>query len=443
MNIDAQPILAKLQPFLDGRPLWLAFSGGLDSTVLVHLLASQIPKLPLKLIHINHQLHGDADNWALHCQQFATVLDLPFTTIKVDVNVHGLGLEAAARQARYDAIAKHIGKKALLLTGQHQQDQAETLMLQLLRGAGNRGLSAMAFASDWQTMTILRPLLDIDRATLAEYARYHQLEYLDDPSNDDISIQRNYLRQQIWPLLQKRWPALNQTLSRSAGHLNEAQSLLDELAVADLQTAEADKTTASLNCQALLTLSPARQRNALRSFLHQLLMPLPTTAVLQRMLDEVCAAKIDAQPLVEWSELEARRFAGRLYIQQKLPPIVADWQQTLHAPESLLLPDGQYLNWQPVASGGMSLAIIKQGLVVRFRQGGEKIQLAGHLQHHDLKNCLQNWQVSPWQRKRIPLLFANAELVAVSGFAVSETAIAASGETGWWPTVGMAHVTDF
>ena len=326
MNIDAQPILAKLQPFLDGRPLWLAFSGGLDSTVLVHLLASQTPKLPLKLIHINHQLHADADNWALHCQQFATALDLPFTTIKVNVDIQGgLGLEAAARQARYDAIARHIGKKALLLTGQHQQDQAETLMLQLLRGAGNRGLSAMGFALDWQTMTILRPLLDIDRATLADYARYHQLDYLDDPSNNDISIQRNYLRQQIWPLLQKRWPALNQTLSRSAGHLNEAQSLLDELAVADLKTADADKTTASLNCQALLTLSPARQRNALRSFLHQLAMPLPTTAVLQRILDEVCAAKIDAQPLVEWSELEARRFAGRLFVQQKLPPIMPDW----------------------------------------------------------------------------------------------------------------------
>ncbi len=443
MNIDAQPILAKLQPFLDGRPLWLAFSGGLDSTVLVHLLASQIPKLPLKLIHINHQLHGDADNWALHCQQFATVLDLPFTTIKVDVNVHGLGLEAAARQARYDAIARHIGKKALLLTGQHQQDQAETLMLQLLRGAGNRGLSAMAFESRWQTMTILRPLLDIDKVKLAEYARYHQLDYLDDPSNDDIAIQRNYLRQQIWPLLQKRWPGLNQTLSRSAGHLNEAQSLLDELAAADLQTADADKTTASLNCQVLLTLSPARQRNALRSFLHQLVMPLPTTAVLQRILDEVCAAKIDAQPLVEWSELEARRFAGRLFVQQKLPPIMPDWQQTLNTAAPILLPDGRQLIWQPLTANGISSAIIDQGLTVRFRQGGEKIQLAGHQQHHDLKNCLQQWQVPPWQRARIPLLFAGTELVAVCGYAVSEKAVAAAGETGWWPTVSMADAADF
>ena len=166
-----------------------------------------------------------------------------------------------------------------MLTGQHQQDQAETLMLQLLRGAGNRGLSGMALQSAWQTMTILRPLLNIDRPALAKYAGKYKLPYLNDPSNDDINIQRNYLRNQIWPLLIKRWPALNQTLSRSAAHLSEAQSLLDEFAETDLYTIEADLDSGTLNCTALLRLSAARQRNVLRYFLHQLQMPLPSTAV--------------------------------------------------------------------------------------------------------------------------------------------------------------------
>ncbi|MDT8311483.1 MAG: tRNA lysidine(34) synthetase TilS [Methylophaga sp.] len=444
MTIDAQSILDKLQPFLDGRPLWLAFSGGLDSTVLVHLLASQQPKLPLRLIHINHQLHADAAHWAAHCQQFAGQLQLPITIVEISVDLKtGSGMEATARDARYDAIAKHIGNKAVLLTGQHQQDQAETLMLQLLRGAGNRGLAAMALQSNWQDMTIVRPLLTIDRPALAAYAQQYQLKYIDDPSNNDIKIQRNFLRHQIWPLLKNRWPALNQTLSRSAAHLNEAQALLDELAEIDLQIVNADVTAATLTCANLLALSPARQRNVLRYFLRQMALTLPNTVILQRIIDEVCAAKEDAMPLVEWSDYAARRFAGKLFVHPQWPQINSDWQQLLYAPESLQLPDHHWLNWQLTDGPGLSADLIKQGLLVRFRQGGEKIQLAGHSQHHDLKNCLQQWHIPPWQRSRIPLLFAGSELVAVSGYAVSEKALPPAGEQGWWPFVNDMATTDF
>ncbi len=444
MTINAQPIVAKLQPFLNGRPLWLAFSGGLDSTVLVHLLARQEPKLPLRLIHINHQLHPDAGQWAAHCQQFAKQLQLPITTLEVSVDLDaGLGLEAAARDARYTAINEHIGADGVLLTGQHQQDQAETVMLQLLRGAGNRGLAAMAFQARWQTMNIIRPLLTVDRPALLEYAQHHQLKFLDDPSNADIQIQRNFLRHQIWPLLSSRWPALNQTLSRSAAHFSEAQTLLDELAQTDLKTVNADAIAATLDCTALLTLSTARQRNVLRYFLHQLKLPLPSTAILQRIIDDVCAAKTDAMPLVQWSGSEARRFAGRLFLQAQLPPLDHSWQQNLNTLASLTLPDGRQLNWLATNDSGLSAAIIKQGLTLRFRQGGEKIQLAGHTQHHDLKNCLQKWQIPPWQRPRIPLLFAGCELVAVSGYAVSEKALPPTGEQGWWPFVDAVATTDF
>jgi len=442
--INAQPIIAKLQPFLDGRPLWLAFSGGLDSTVLVHLLARQHPELPLRLIHVNHQLHPDAKQWVAHCQQFADQLHLPLTIAEVFVDLQaGLGLEAAARNARYGAINQHIGANGVLLTGQHQQDQAETVMLQLLRGAGNRGLAAMPFQTRWQTMHIVRPLLAFDRAELLDYAKHHQLKFLNDPSNDDIKIQRNFLRHQIWPLLSSRWPALNQTLSRSAAHLSEAQILLDELAEVDLKVVNGDLRAASLDCAALLTLSAARQRNVLRYFLHQLALPLPSTAILKRLIDEVCAAQADAMPLVQWSGMEARRFSGKLYLQAQLPPIDSHWQQKITAREKLLLPDGRQLNWLATDGPGLSPAIIEQGLTVRFRQGGEKIQLAGHQQHHDLKNCLQQWQIPPWQRPRIPLLFVGSELVAVSGYAISEKALPPAGEQGWWPFVATVDAADF
>ncbi len=444
MIIDAQQITAKLQPFLDGRPLWLAFSGGLDSTVLVHLLARQHPELPLRLIHINHQLHPDAHQWAAHCQQFAEQLHLPISIVEVVVDLKGgSGLEAAARNARYDAINRHIGANGILLTGQHQQDQAETVMLQLLRGAGNRGLAAMSFQTRWQTMQIVRPLLTIDRPVLLAYAKHHQLKFLNDPSNDDMQIQRNFLRHQIWPLLSNRWPSLNQTMSRSAAHLSEAQLLLDELAEVDFKVVNVDFQAASLDCAALLTLSAARQRNVLRYFLHQLTLPLPSTAILQQLIDEVCAAQADAMPLVQWSGIEARRFSGKLYLQAQLLPLDSHWQQRISAREKLLLPDGRQLNWLATDGPGLSTAIIQQGLTVRFRQGGEKIQLAGHKQHHDLKKCLQRWQIPPWQRSRIPLLFVGSELVAVTGYAISEKALPPAGEQGWWPFVSMVDAADF
>ncbi|MCX4189136.1 tRNA lysidine(34) synthetase TilS [Methylophaga sp. OBS3] len=433
--INTQQLVAKLQPYLNGQPLWLAFSGGLDSTVLTHLLANSFDDLPLRLVHVNHQLNPNSGQWANQCQQFADTLGLPITTLTVNVDLSsGASLEAAARQARYDAIARHIGDDGILVTGQHLQDQAETLMLQLLRGAGNRGLSAMSFASKWHKMTILRPLLQIEQSELVAYATHHQLPYVDDPSNDDDSIQRNFLRHKIWPLLKTRWPAVNQLLSRSADHLREAQSLLDEMAESDLKLISANFVEKTLSCSALLALSPARQRNVLRYFLHLTTSPLPTTVILQKIIDEVCAAKLDAQPLVQWSGNEARRFGDKLYVQKSLPEVPPDWFTNINKPSSVGLPDGRYLDWKKVSSG-IKQGCFDAGLTVRFRQGGEKIQLAGHLHRHDLKNCLQQWQIPPWQRVRLPLLFAGEELLAVADHAISAKALTAEGEQGWWPFV--------
>ena len=236
---------------------------------------------------------------------------------------------------------------------------------------------------------------------------------------------------------------MNQTLSRSAAHLREAQSLLDELAGDDLKIVKADITAGSMDCSALLSLSAARQRNVLRYFLHKLSLPLPSTAILQRIVDEVCAAKTDASPLVSWSDIEARRFAGKLMLQLQLPSIDADWQRTLDAPEKLQLPDGRQLNWRMTEGPGLSSYIIQKGMTLRFRRGGEKIQLAGHQQHHDLKNCMQQWRIPPWHRSRIPLLFSGSELIAVCDYAVSENVLPAKGKKGWWPFVTAPVATDF
>jgi tRNA(Ile)-lysidine synthase len=428
------------------RPLWLAYSGGIDSLVLVDLLhkAQQQLHFQLRLVHVNHQLSAESNNWAQHCLKQAQHYHLPIDVLTVTVDKQSeLGLEAAAREARYQAIAEHIEENAVLITAQHQQDQAETLLLQLLRGAGPKGLAAMSPSSKVYGIEVLRPLLNVSQSAINDYAQQHQLNWVEDPSNDDISIRRNYLRQQIWPLLEAEWPAASQTLARSAAHCAESHQLNIELAELDCQRLAINPTEHRLSIDALLTLSAARQRNLLRYVLERLDIPSPSSVVLQRIIDELCLAKADKQPEVSWAGGEARRYQQQLYLMTSLEQPEPGYQFAINSTDTVELGAGWLLQWQPKLGEGISLECIEAGLSVACRQGGEKIRLAGHAHSKTLKQLMQDWKILPWQRPIWPLILQAEQLIAVSDYGVAESLVVAKQEIGYLPIVKRSVSASF
>lgn len=443
MALNPQQILVELNRLAAGRRFCLAYSGGIDSHVLLHILANATPSLPeFRVIHINHGLNRDAASWTEHCSKMCQALGVQFKALSVSVkDIDALGLEAAARQARYQAFSDELDADEILLTAQHQQDQAETLMLQLLRGAGPRGLSAMWPETNNNGLTILRPLLTVSKQEIRNYAELHQLEWVEDPSNNDARIKRNYLRQHIWPELQDHWPALDKTLSRSAEHCREAVVLMQELAEMDAKTVCPKPNQLSLS--ALLDVSPERQRNLLRLIIEKQGLTLPSTVILQRIIDEVCHAAADKLPEVRWPGTVVRRYRDSVYIDAD--NITEPLPTGLHVVgmDALNLSSEQILVWQKTAGQGLRASIIEQGLNLRYRSGGEQIRLQRHAHHKSLKTLFQEWGVPPWLREQIPLLFAGDELVAVVGYGYAEGYAANPDEQGWLPSVIKRNSTSF
>lgn len=447
MAFKPQTIIDELIKRTAGRAVCVAYSGGVDSHVLLHLLAShRHPQLPgLRAIHIDHGLHADSAQWSEHCRQVADRLNVDFKSIAVRVdNIDTLGLEAAARQARYDAFRSHLDPETVLLTAQHQDDQAETLLLQLLRGAGPTGLSAMWPETELSGLTVLRPLLDVPRSELLAYAEQYQLQWLDDPSNADIRINRNYLRQEIWPRLSQRWPALSRTLSRSAAHCRESVALMADLASLDARQVCPEQRD-SLCLAALKQLSPARQRNLLRYLLQKKGLPLPSTAILQRILEEVIPAAADRMPEVRWPGVIVRRYRNALYLEADADNATACESVSLEirGPTDISLPDGRCLKWRQESGQGLKQEVLNRPLRLGFREGGERIRLQGHAQHKTLKQLFQEWQVPPWQRSQVPLLFLDEELIAVVGYGYAARYAADTSEQGWIPVLEQAGQTSF
>lgn len=437
MALNPQQLFDSISQQVGDRPVCVAYSGGVDSHVLLHLLSQPAFSglSALRAIHINHGLQAEAANWAMHCERVASEQGVAFQMVTTEVSIDsGLGMEAAAREARYQALSAALAADEVLLTAQHQQDQAETLLLQLLRGAGPSGLSAMRERSELFSMTVLRPLLHISKQDILDYAQQHQLQWIDDPSNADTQINRNYIRQQLWPKLSQRWPAAARTLSRSADHCNDAVDILNDMAALD---ASACKTaTGGLSIAVLMRLSAARRRNLLRYEIESRQLPLPSTRVLQAIIDELCLAKADALPVVRWANAEAKRYQDTLLLQTQSGQDVFEQKDYLvNDTNEITLADGRSLKWQQQTGQGLKAAALSAGLTLRFRRGGERIQLSGQQQHKSLKKLFQTWQIPPWQRASVPLLFAGEELIAVIGYAYAEGYAADSNDEGWLPYI--------
>jgi tRNA(Ile)-lysidine synthase len=410
--------------------LCVAFSGGLDSTVLVHALARAIADRPhyrMRVAHVDHQLHPDSARWSEQCARVAQSLRIEFVPLVVSVPASpDAGVEAAAREARYGVLREILKPNEVLLTAHHADDQLETMLMALMRGAGLRGLSGVPSVQIFGGGWLARPLLEFGRAELEEWARTEQLQWLEDPSNDNTGFDRNFLRHCVLPVLRERWPAAAHSATRSTAHLREAGRLLEVLAAADLESVAVG---ACLSMARLASLAPARRRNVLRHWIRQHGMRVPPTRKLATIERDLLIAREDRLPCVEWDGVQVRRHRGLLYCMRQRPPFEPADPLTWNVSQVIELPAqlGR-LRVQRDPTGGLAAARLPEALQVHFRHGGEELQPAGDAHHRKLKKLLQDARVLPWWRDRVPLIYAAERLVAVGDLWIAEEFAARGGE---------------
>jgi len=411
-----------------GAPLAVALSGGRDSvTLLAALRAVALPRgHALHAFHVDHGLSPRADAWRAFCADLALRHDVPFASEAVDVaRAPGTSLEAEARRARYAALCRLAARAGVrhVALAHHRDDQAETFVLQLLRGAGTRGLAAMpALRTDPRGVTWWRPLLDVDRAAIDAHVRALALEYVEDESNARLRHRRNAVRHHVLPALAAVSPHANAAIARAAQHQAEATQLADDLARLDGATAIAHHT---LDRAALATLPPHRARNLLRFFLRERGLAAPSTARLSQMLAQLVVTADDAQVAIAHDGVVLGLHRGKVHLHDPVPP---PYDVAWHGEDTLALPHGT-LAFVP-SPGGLDLSRLTLPLRVRPRAGGERFRLAMDRPRRALKATLHDAGWPAWQRASAPLVFAEDALVAVAGLGVDADAAVPSGVEG-------------
>ena len=300
---------------------WVAFSGGVDSHVLLHSLAvlRQHCFFELRAVHIHHGLNPKAGDWQSHCESVCRDLEVELITHRLDLSSSHENIEARARDLRYDFFASLLEENDCLLTGHHQDDQAETVLLQLLRGAGPKGLSAMPASSVLGKGSLLRPFLNISRDELLSYAAEHQLSWIDDDSNHNTRFSRNFFRQEIMPLLKQRWPSAAETIVRSAKHCAETEKLLEEF-IAPLFNGCLLENNA-LSVIELKKLTPLQQKHVFRQWLFHCGFASPNERKLENCLRVFLTAAQDRHPMVAWGNVIVRRYKKELRAERVPAPI--------------------------------------------------------------------------------------------------------------------------
>lgn len=413
-------------------PLYVAYSGGMDSHVLLHSVASlrRVAPWQISALHVDHGLQPDSRQWEAHCAAVCATLNIPYQSERVIVrDVGGRGVEDAARRARYAAFAGLLPAGAVLLTAHHRNDQAETLLLQLLRGAGIPGLAAMSpivpFARGW----LARPFLGVERAALALYASEHQLGWIEDASNFDVGPARNFLRRRVWPALSERWPRAAERVAATAAHLAETDRLLDELATMDLGLCL--DPDGALNIPAVEQLSLERRSNLLRYWVRTRIGTSPPESALREISARIAQVPRTRHAAVKWADIEVRRYRDRLLVGRSIVPAAGLWETSWDLAGTLEIPG---VGWQLCAQLALGVGISCERIAgkvlrVRKRRGGESCRLRGH--RHKVKKLLQEAGIPPWERGHWPLVYADDELVAVGDRWVCEPFAASVRENGW------------
>ena len=428
----ASAVAAALQDARDA-PLWIAFSGGLDSTALLHAAASSpaVRARGVQALHVDHQLHADAPRWSAHCRALCEHLGVPLTVQRVDVDrASGRGLEAAAREARYSAFARVLPAGHVLALAHHRDDQIETLLLRLLRGSGGAALAGMARWRPLAEGVLWRPLLELPRAMLREYATTHALPWIDDPANTDPRHDRSVLRHELLPRLRARWPGADVAVARSARLLAEDAARLhavDCVLLAQVQGVD----PATLSLPAFAALAASERRAVLRLWLRELALPAPPAAVIDRLDGELLGARGDGAACLRWAGAELRRHRDNLFAMRPLAAPQASWSVSWDGCEAIELPSGfGTLTLESVAGERMPCGAV----TLRPRRGGETMELPGAGRRRPLKHVLQELGVPPWVRQRLPLVFgSDGELLAAGDLVIGRhwTAQCGSARLRW------------
>ncbi|MEZ9575204.1 tRNA lysidine(34) synthetase TilS [Vibrio sp. 10N.261.55.F4] len=410
--------------------LIVAFSGGVDSRVLLEL-AAQFAKshhIDCCAVHVHHGLSNNADYWAEQCKTWCDALSVSLFIERVSLDIsRGESVEKLARDARYQALKKHIRQGDVLVTGQHIDDQVETFLLALKRGSGPKGLSSMAKVMPFSGAHIVRPLLSVTRTDIEGAARDMALTWVEDESNQDVRFDRNFIRHQVTPTLTERWPSFRESVSRSAQLCAEQELLLDELLESHLQQALTEKH--SLSIEVLSQHSDLLRARLLRMWLSRCNQPMPSQKQLKLIWDEVACAQADANPKLVLNEVEVRRFNHQLYVVKETKDL-SNWQSDISMEESLVLPDGLgELHLTSAASDGVSnhcdaqhfsLNTTRGTLRVIFNPEGLSVHPVGRGHSRKLKKLFQEYQVPSWLRRRTPILMDGDRVIAVLGLFVDK-----------------------
>jgi len=427
--------LAQLLPGFPDVAVCVAFSGGADSTALLAALAQlRRPPLKLRALHVDHRLHPHSSSWAAHCRRVARALGVPLQVRTANIaRARGESLEAAARAARYQLLAAALGEGEALVTAHHQDDQLETVLLQLLRGAGLAGIAAMPAMASFARGALLRPLLPWSRAELGAWVRSQGLDWIEDPGNSELRLDRNYLRTRVLPLIRERWPAAAATVTRAARHAAEAQRLLDALGAADAARASFG---AMLSAKRLRALPPERRRNALRFWITSAGHLAPPASRLEEIAGPLLQARADAQPFVRWEGVLLQRQADLLSLHAasaaaavpgasqpaapapRLEAITWPWRRRRTC--ALPAPGGK-LTLKHDARGPLDLDALPATLTVHARRGGERLRPVRGGPRRALKSLLQEARVPVAERARLPLIFAAETLIAVADLWLDES----------------------
>lgn len=419
-----------------GAHLVLGLSGGMDSVSLLQILAELAPpmRFSFRALHVNHGISPNAAYWAQFCQRLCESLKVPLAVEAVDLApFRRLGPEAAARAARWAVFRRHAAD--FLVLAQHRDDQAETLLLQLLRGAGPAGLAGMGSGLALEGASaahaqVLRPLLEVSRAEVELFVRARGHQWIDDESNDSVDADRNFLRHRVLPVISRRFAHSATVIARSARILAESAQLLGELGRQDLVALDCD---GALDLAGLRALGAARARNALREYCVHHGIAVPGYRLLLEIWRQINGPRKDDQTCLEWDGVALRRYRGRIYIEKSRASALAGFEPVAWNGEPCLplTAPGGFLNFKPEEGRGLSLDRLRSAPVtVRLRQGGERLQPDPRRPRRTLKNLWQEQGLPPWWRDAQPLVYCGEQLVCVPGLGEEYEWRARPGERG-------------